>query len=104
MATMVMLRCYCVMLYLQCLFCCTVYILTNYNMSFHCYAVASRDTATTVFTQIFDHSFSLIHHLKNELLQSHSKFNIFCVGVFPKMKFGMGCHYVHVHTIYFATL
>jgi hypothetical protein len=79
---MVMLRCPCVTLYLQCLSCCAVCMPTSYNMSFHRYAVASRDSCSTVFTQICDHNFFLIHHLKNEgSCYSHTQNSTYCALV-----------------------
>ena len=75
-ATLVMLRCYCVLLYLQCLSCCTVCMLTSYNTSFHRYVIV-----TTIFF--------LNHHLKNEgSCYSHTQISTFYVLV-PSWKWSL---------------
>ena len=82
MTKMVMLRCHCVRLHLQCLSWCTVCMLTSYNTSFHRYAVASCDSCSTIFTLICDHNFFLIHHLKNEgAYYSHTQSSTYYVSM-----------------------
>jgi hypothetical protein len=39
-----------------------------------------------IFSQIQDEKSFLIHHVKNVRLQSHTKLDMFCIGIFLKIE------------------